>query len=166
MFFPSERLTHCNRPGLAGTRVSYSQELWRTGWCRKAAGLGPCCVFSGSAVSIKFLGRPRPHVVDPRPHHLPAQAHQLVVGQVPLYQFILMTQWYRRIHRPQALRLRLPGLRFPPCRWLAVGQSGPFTQLSLCPLMCKMRVVKNPPANAKDTRSILGPERFHMPRGK
>ena len=137
------------------------------GWdgAGRLRGWDPCCVFSGSALSIQFLGLPRPHVVDPRPHHLPARAYQLVVGQITLYHFIPMTQWYRRIHRAQALRLRPPGLRFPPCRLLAMGQSGPFTQLSLCPLMCKMREVKNPPANAKDTRSILGPERFHMPRG-
>ena len=106
---------------------SVTIKRWRMGWCWKTAGLGPCCVFSGSAVSIQFLGLPRPHMVDPRTHHLAAQAYQLVVGQVTLYHFILMIQQYRRIHRAQALRIRPPGLRFPPCRLLAMGQSGPFT---------------------------------------
>lgn len=31
MFFPSERLTHCNRPGLAGTRVSGLEHAWTVG---------------------------------------------------------------------------------------------------------------------------------------
>ena len=149
-----------------GLGLSYNQELWRMGWCWKASRLGPLlCVF-GISIVYPIPWAPKTTCGGSQAPSPPCTGLPASGGTdhfISLYTNDPMV--YRRIHRAQALRLRPPGLRFPPCRLLAMGQSGPFTQLSLCPLMCKMREVKNPPANAKDTRSILGPERFHMPRG-